>query len=284
MTATEYHQRYLDFQTAIGQTRIVALGAAIALDDFPKGLPGNLPTELKNVLVDFAKALTEAVEAAAARGESVAVKPRLDALAAHHRPLGENAVRTIVTYWLSKSTSGLSNPPKPDFHPVIYAQELVMHLAHLDGFLADSLRAMCAVRPELLCRERKVSWEEVVKAGSYETLLRLLVEEYVYECGWRSVRDKISYLESAHGLIIPAEASLLANIDQAEAIRHLVVHNASRVSREYIKRSGKGDEQLGTLVSIQSDFAGKIAASVQTLAAAVFEAVTAKYLGGPSGP
>jgi hypothetical protein len=59
-------------------------------------------------------------------------------------------------------------------------------------------------------------------------------------------------------------------------------HNASRVSREYIKRSGKGNAQLGTQVSIQSDFAGKVAASVQTLAAAVFEAVAAKYLDGPS--
>lgn len=282
MTAAEYHQRYLDFQTAIGQTRIVALGAAIALDDFPKGLPGNLPKELTNVLVDFAKALIEAAQAAAARGENVAVEPRLDALAAHHRPLGESAIRTIVTYWLSKSTSGLSNPPKPDFHPVIYAQELVMHLAHLDGFLADSVRAMCAARPELLCREKKVSWEEVVKAGNYETLIRLLVEEYVYEFGWRSVHQKISYLESVHGLIIPTEAGLLATIDQAEAIRHLVVHNASRVSHEYIKRSEKGDAQLGTLVSIQADFAEKVAASVQTLAAAVFEAVAAKYLAQPS--
>jgi len=163
----------------------------------------------------------------------------LDALAAQHRLLGENAVRTIVTYWLSKSASGLSNPPKPDFYPVIYAQELVMHLAHLDGFLADSLRAMCAARAELLCREEKVSWEEVVKAGSYETLLRLLVEEYVLRIRLAIRARQGLLLESVHGLIIPTEADLLATIGQAEAVRHLVVYNASRVSHEYIKRSGK---------------------------------------------
>ncbi len=288
MTPAEYHQRHLDFQTAIGQTRIIALGAAFALDDFPKGLPGHLPREVTTVLMDFARSLIAAAETAADRGEDVTVEPRFDALGAQHRSLGENAVRTILTYWLSRSASGLPNPPKPDFGPLIYAQELVMHLAHLDGFLGDSLRAMCAARPEILCGDKKLSWEAVVKAGSYETLLRLLVEEYVYEFGWRSVRDKVSYLESTHGLVISSGVDQLSTIEQAEAVRHLVVHNASRVSQEYIRRSGKGDAQIGEPVSVQADFAEKVAASVQALGTAVFEAVAAKYLpqatGRPSPP
>jgi hypothetical protein len=278
MSTAEYRRRYLAFQAALGQTRIVALGAALALDDFPERLPGNLPKELKAVLVEFGQALLEAAEAAAAGREGVAVNVRLDALSTEHRPLGKNVIQTITTYWLSQTASGLERPPKPDFRSIILAQELTMHLAHLDGFLADSLRAMCVARPELLCRDKKISWEDVVKAGSYDTLLSHLVEDYVYEFGWRSVRNKVSFFQTVHGLIIPTQPETLGALEQAEAVRHLVVHNAGRVSREYLKRSGRRDVQLGEFVSIHADFTESVAVSLEGLAADVFNSVTAKYL------
>ncbi len=281
MTPSQYRQRYLDFQTALGQTRIVAFGAVIALDDFPMNLPGSFPRDLQNALSHFGKTVLEAVETARARGESLTVDLSLDTLPAEHRSIGESIVHMLMSYWLGRSEAGDQNPPKPDFRSIIYAQELVMHLAHLDGFLADSLRAMCVARPELLCREKKISWEEVVQAGSYESLLGLLVEEYVYEFGWQSARERVGKLESVHGLVIPTASSVLDAIDEAEQVRHLVVHNASRVSREYIRRAGKSDVQIGTPVSIQASLVAKVAASVQELAEDVFVAVAAKYFGKP---
>ena len=164
-----------------------------------------------------------------------------------------------------------------DFDRLLYAQELVMLIAHLDAFLGDSLRTICRKEPKMLYSNKQMRWDSILKQGNWQNLTESMIEEHTYQFGWKSIRERLAFLSSEYGLSITTPSAELLVIDEAEKTRHIVIHNGGKVSQEYIARSGKTDVQIGELIPISSDDTDRISMIAQMLGADVFLAIAQKF-------
>jgi hypothetical protein len=278
MDLPEYRRRYFDAVGAIDQTRLITVVAAEVLTDFPKRLPPELLESISRALEHMVRGLQELLPAIRrdARGtRKKATRIRRSApgfTLTFDTPAAE---RTLFLF-LTRSLSGEGNL-EFDFSRPLYAQQLVMTLAHLDAFLADSLRAACRRESRLLRRGRQLTWEQALNAGGWESLLDLLVDEYCYEFGWKTVSDKVLHLRSELGVPLePPDDDLLA-LSEAEQVRHIIIHNGGRVSREFLRRTRRTDLHLDELIPVPAEYADHVATLSAILCADTFIAVSKKF-------
>ncbi len=132
-----------------------------------------------------------------------------------------------------------------DFSRILHHQAIVMLFAHLDAFLADSIRAICRRRPEVLKSDKQIDWAEIIACGSWEAVLRRLVEEYVFTFGWPEIKKRVEHLKERIGLEFEVSEGDQQEIRRMELIRDLIVHNGGQVSQEYLNRSGRTDVAVG---------------------------------------
>jgi hypothetical protein len=258
----KYRRRYLDFAAALQSSRLMALAGEAALRDFPKRLPATTRKRITAHIRRFATAL----QIATADGpKTIHVQ--------EGGPLADATLQLFVAQALSgKKLSELG------FADRLRAQQLVMSLAHLDGFLADSVRLICVVEPNTLRRSKTLSWEHIIGSGSWEALMTLLVEDQAYEFGWRSIREKVKWLEKEHGLQLRIPDEDLAIVDDLEQVRHLIIHNGGRVSAEFVRRT-QTKRRIGARVPVTSRQLSRGIVALGMIGSDVFVAVAEKYLG-----
>jgi len=81
------------------------------------------------------------------------------------------------------------------------------------------------------------------------------------------------------GLKLAVSQESMERIQAAELIRDLVVHTGSRISGEYVKRTGRTDLTLGQKVAISRDTIGQLYSDIKALALEVFLDVSEVHLG-----
>jgi hypothetical protein len=74
-------------------------------------------------------------------------------------------------------------------------------------------------------------------------------------------------------------ADELDDLDAAENLRHIIVHNGSRVSPEYLTRTKRTDLRVGDRVQVTSGYAQDVSWMVSGLSTALFTAISIKYFG-----
>lgn len=271
-----YRSRYFDFLRAVQSTRAISLVASEALKDFPAGLPAKSRKNVVAFMRDVGGALTSVLEQKKNAPDEIAggVEARKTVTVKQRGTLATVAVQLFMTQTLSGR-----NPRDLDFPYRLRAQELVMLLAHFDAFMSDSLRAICLREPNTLKRSKTLAWEDIIRSGSWEALMRRLVDDHVYAFGWGSAREKLTALERECGLKIEANEPDLVKIDEAEQIRHLVVHNNCRVSHEYIRRTRRTTPRIGKSVQIPPRLVEETASAVTVVASSIFTATAAKFFG-----
>lgn len=73
-----------------------------------------------------------------------------------------------------------------------------MIFAYFDAFFSDSIREICKLCPNVLCREKKISWLDVLEQGNWDNLLQRLVEDYVFETSfYKIILSEIHKVESS---------------------------------------------------------------------------------------
>jgi hypothetical protein len=164
-----------------------------------------------------------------------------------------------------------------NFGDLLYAQELVMLFAHLDALISDSIRVICRREPRLLYRDKKMSWKSIIESANWQNIFEKMIEEYSYEIGWKSIKEKVLYLQSEHGLSFSISSTDLDELDKAEEIRHLVIHNGNRVSQEYLERTKRTDVFIGDIIPIASDYVQYVSHQVQFLGCDIFCTVAEKF-------
>lgn len=266
MNLQEYKQIYFDFEVAVSCTRLIAVLSAKSLRGFPKNLPPDWKEVIAKTFREWGNALTLAADTAASTGSASVVFSMADSDMQFLEPAA-NIVK--AGSFGSNTTRVVESLP--------FAQELAMLVAHLDALMSDCLKAACRVEPRLLHRTKKMNWETILEIGHWEGVITKMIEDYAYEFGWKSTKEKVQYLLSEHGLAITTPQAKLDSIDEAESIRHLVVHNGSRVSQEYLDRTGRTDLSVGDIIPIDEQYAGKVHSSILDLGSDVFLAIGTKY-------
>jgi hypothetical protein len=154
-----------------------------------------------------------------------------------------------------------------------------MHFAHLDAFMADTVRAICKARPDVLKSGRKLDWEAIVSSGGWEGLMTRLADQYAYEFGWESVTERLKVMQERLGLTLACPREHTRLLEEAELTRHVVVHNGGRVSQQYIQRTGCTDLRIGQFVPVTPTYVAQVARCAWSVAGALCVAVARAYCG-----
>jgi hypothetical protein len=255
---------------AIHQTRVVTLAGSDAFRDFPHNLP-------EKARESFERAMTIVDSGIKARLEA---KQSGNLTDAPHLIELDDQVGSIAAVMLLMSLAAASDDATatgPDFERALREQELVMCLAHLEAFLGDTLKMMCQRDPRILRRKKQISWDQVIDAGSWEELMNRLADEYVYDFGWKSLTEKVDHLAAEHGVSVGFEEPSRDLLVLAEQVRHIVIHNGGRVSREFMRRTGRSDVPLGSVFPLTEDLLAQVSRTASSTCRAVHGAVVDNF-------
>jgi len=266
MSWDDYRRTYYTYMFSVAQVKLLTIVAEKVLKTFPEGLPPHLRDPFVKDMKMAVETLGKEMEVARREGA-----PRSIELPHESDIFGATFEMINVGYFLHGSMA------HPDFERSLLYQWLVMVFAHLDAFIADTVRAICQVRPEVLKSDRKMSWEAILDYGEWEELLNQMVERYVLEIGWPPIRKRIEFLIKEFGLEIDFPSPYINVIEQAENDRHVVLHNGARISQEYIDRTQRRDVRVGDLIPLNREYLEKIHLHSSALASAVMRSVAKKF-------
>lgn len=272
-----YRDMYHTYNLSVSQTRVLTILAEEVVKEFPKRLPEHLRGPLRRNLEELGRAF-KAVRTSQIRGEPAPERVEIKLEDLDQGEYRDDLLFSVLTMYGALAELGASSPDV-DFERLLYSQELVMLLAHLDAFMADSLRVICEVRPEVLRSSKQMGWDTILSLGGWYELLDYLIEEYVYEFGWKSFPKRVEFLRERLGLSIECPECDLELLEKAENIRHIVVHNGGRVSQEYIARTGRNDLVIGESVPVTLEYVDDVAAATRLLASDLFLGVSKKFFG-----
>src|SRR5262249_18264172 len=150
--------------------------------------------------------------------------------------------------------------------------------AHVDAFLGDTVRVICRVRPEILRTSKQLTWATALSFDSIEQLLDALVEQFVYEFGWKSLLERLQSLSEKLGVDVTVpdhEAKLLKLFEQR---RHLIIHSGGVATKKYIEETGDTRGRVGKTILITHEDVRLLGDTLSMLCSDVFRAVAIKYL------
>ena len=81
-------------------------------------------------------------------------------------------------------------------------QNFVMLFSNFEGILADSFRAICLVKPEVLKKDKMIRVEEILSTKSWDGLISMLIDKAVLDMGYQNLQERIETFEKLFGLKI----------------------------------------------------------------------------------
>lgn len=284
MDWSQYRQRYLEVGLAFVQTRMIGLSASEAFVDFPDRLPGSVRDDARVAIArasaglekQLADAIVDPEDASSALEADIDTSPT-----SKEDPQWEGFGRLALTRFALIHFLGEEHP-RLDFEYSFRAQCLVMLIASLEGFLADSVRAACHAEPRLLKsrQNKKVEWGAVVDAEDKRALLEHLVERFLdddFKPG--PLSSRLTQLRNDFGLGLNVGAEELDVIRRAEQIRHALVHNSGRVDRTFLDAVPNTPLGEGDLIPLSGQFVDHVGAALGVVSSEVFFGISEKFFG-----
>jgi hypothetical protein len=248
-------------------------------EDILKKWPDSLPEEIKQPLLlemnQLAAFCTEMIKHPGGREQFVT---EFEKKKADLRASGKIPDLYVAAFSLLLINPGVSAELlHSDFTRVIHSQALVMLFAHLDAFISDSMRIICRTRPEILKCDKRMSWADIVSCGDWITILDRLIEDYVFDFGWKSLGKRLEIFQDEIGLKINFTAKALRRLESAELVRHLVTHNGGNINQKYIDFTRQNNLKVGEPFPLDGNFIIETNKLVVNLGIAIFTAIMEKF-------
>ena len=289
-----YRERYFAFLRALAETRLVTIAATHVLTDFPEKLPREMSRVYADLFERMAKALFKAAdearrragavsvgEVSAAVQEDAAADDETSEFVAADRDSREFSIHALELLMATSSDTANEIDPHDGERFIAGAQQQAVALlfAHLDAFLADTLRTILAARPGALRRDKRLTWRKALEFSDYDQLRAHLIEEWTYEFGWGTVSQRLSTLEEQFGLTIPASELEREKLSVLEQQRHLVIHNGGVVSHRYVRETKDRSAVVGEPLCLTRDTTRELYGAVRRVGSDIFVAVARKLFG-----
>jgi hypothetical protein len=277
MSWEDYRRTYHHYELGISQTATLGRLAREALSDFPRQLPEEVREPylraVKQVRSILGASLDDKGSPEASAGPS---SGEIEGVPQGHRvdEASDDLLAHLLPMFVALVRLGYA-PECVQFDRVLRSQQLVMLLAYLDGFMADSLTVICRARPEVMKSSEKLDWAVVLECAGWEELLNHLGERYVFQFVRLTLPERIEFLRER--LRLDVECSDRKLLGEAERARDAVVHNCGRADQEYIRRTGRNDLAIGDLVPISAEHLDRVLWVTRMLAADVFVSVSKEF-------
>lgn len=270
-----YKKVFRTFEFSIYQSLVMTRISAQILADWPRSLPPDIREPLEEARKRFGATARDYFDKKISSEEWHTKNAEL--IEEWEKVEGRRPLFGAVLnmYFARPNTSTLDI----DFRRIVVGQALVMILAHLDAFLADTMRAICTRRIEALKSGKRMEWSDIVAAGSWGNLIGNMIEEHVFEFGWPPIRERLKILREKIGLDLGLPAEAVDAIEAGEAIRDVIVHNGGNVSQEYLRKTKRTDIKVGAPVELDLQDVAKVGNAADEFARDLAKAVGKKFYG-----
>ena len=148
--------------------------------------------------------------------------------------------------WCDNGDNGVPFPNSFDaFRSQVAHSAFVLGYSYADAFLADLMREIYAKHPRLLPKKKQLTFESIVDANDYQTVIDQMIENEVYDAMHGSIPDIQKYYNDKFSIAwLPAEAEKLAT---ASLVRNCIIHNNSIVG---VKLAEKPNWNLGDQIAL----------------------------------
>ena len=124
--------------------------------------------------------------------------------------------------WFQDSTDHL-----PDTYAVYRKQinhsSFLLGYSYFEAFLSDLAESIYIARPKMLPKQKKISFDEIVKAGTYEEALKIIVRKELHDLFYKTMRDIITYF--ADKLQLEWSSDAIEKFVEASCLRNCIIHN-----------------------------------------------------------
>lgn len=274
MSWEDYREIYNNYDKAINQTRLFTLVGARVLKDFPNNLPDDMKTSFNSNMGKLIKSKEFKAETPILIVKKIDPKLHIETF-----QFVTDDDLFIYAFGMITANYGAEELFKVDFESLLYSQEIVMILAHLDSFIGDSLRIIIQLHPEILKSKKQIDIEDVISCGGWEKLMDHLSEKFVYDLGWKSVSERLDFIKDTINVPIRYSESDLDYLREAKLIRDIVVHNGGKISQEYIDKTKEIDLEIGEFIKIESDYLNELFEISRKIASRIFIESSKKFFG-----
>jgi hypothetical protein len=170
---------------------------------------------------------------------------------------------------------------KPKYSLIAVKQMIAMAIAHVEAFISDTVRTICAIQPNVLHETKAVSSKTVLTSQSREEILAVMADDYAMQIAIKgTIREKLQSL-SKHGIETQNSESDRTILDEAESIRNVILHNGGKVSNEFLRRTGRNELKLGEDVPLSMTSAIPYVGAALSTLNSLYAAVALKFFDVP---
>ena len=214
----DYRKIFMNYQQTVSETRLVSLITTQILKDFPNNIPRNLRAPAFRTLSRIAQAFTDLTKDKPDTAEtkiSIGDKNKKKARANQKITTDETAEKFALEI-LDVMISCVGREEKKfsfkdlNFQRLQSFQGLVMHFSNFEGILADSLRAICCVRPEVMKNKKLWNGKKYCRSNHGRNLWTCLLKSLLETLVGRVWKRELRRLE--HALV--SKLILLKMIEQ----------------------------------------------------------------------
>lgn len=120
-----------------------------------------------------------------------------------------------------------------------YSRNVVITtISMFDSFLSDLTRFLLIIHPDAISKERQVKVGEILACSNFSGVLDTIIGKYVHELAYKSIRDRIQYLNQVFGIDISAFSDQLEKLQKYADLRNLLIHDTSNF--RYHSNRGRG--------------------------------------------
>lgn len=272
-----YQTKYWKYELSANQTRLLNQMCGYIFDQFPNRIPKELKEGWLKNLTSVHEIFEKLIKMNETKiSESIDIDQN-EYFEKNKDNLLSSIFNNQLSVFLAMFNIGIRDKFKIDFEQLLFAQELVIQLAHIESFMVDSLKTISILRPETLKCNKKINWDKVIELGSWEKILENLIEDYTYEFGMKSINEQIEFLQEKYNMNLGLTTNEIAIFKEAENIRHIIVHNGGRVSKEFIDKTNNKNYQIGDYIPISANFVINAVNAFLFLASELYHAISKKF-------
>lgn len=113
--------------------------------------------------------------------------------------------------------------------------------------LTEIMSEAFTLNPDMLRSKESLTENDIIDAGGYQEIIRLVVDKKVLGLAYKSVRDVAKSMSDNHGITLTESKEQLDALTVAVEIRNLIAHNDCIINDQFWRKVSAIKEPLGAV-------------------------------------